>query len=72
MHLGVLEQVHNGFRDYKKKKHTHTHRKASEEWLVQKWLPDNIVYMSVLGYEEMQELSQKLQAVWNRESSFTK
>ena len=25
MHLGVLEQVHNGFRDYKKKKHTHTH-----------------------------------------------
>ena len=25
MHLGVLEQVHNGFRDYKKKKNTHTH-----------------------------------------------
>ena len=26
MHLGVLEQVHNGFRDYKKKKQTHTQK----------------------------------------------
>ena len=26
MHLGVLGQVHNGFRDYKKKKNTHTQK----------------------------------------------
>ena len=32
MHLGVLGQVHNGFRDYKKKKHTHTEKLQKNGW----------------------------------------